>query len=384
MFISNPIIEMEINSVGSWNPSTNTGYYEACLTRDGHRHYFSARQDKTTASRSIIKGMIDVVKSVDESASIKLYSTTPIGVKTKKSVNSDLINELLTALATGMHKSEFIVLEGQGNEMRELIQSAEGFVSPRVVLPTLKKSTQLTPADHRWSVYVLNPVDFGWDHLGSVEETLAKIDRGQAERDSAHLPYDLAYNRKQFSRDYLLAQELAKAHGMGSDLKQASVFWIPGDTKFDYGFVFKESSNGTTYVTSPFPIQTLATLSNQSTSGLKGTPAQIKYANDIITKTHSNLDKAATCVPKLSDSIDALKEVLDSIEDSKWIITNQQDLYFLILRNKLDGSHVLTPGTVLCNKLVTATPPHLIGRVKPLLDYAENMGRLDHKNHYSA
>jgi hypothetical protein len=57
------------------------------------------------------------------------------------------------------------------------------------------------------------------------------------------------------------AQKVLQA-GYGDDPEKmcGSVFWVPGEAEFIYGFVFKETNNGTTYVVSPVPLPYLEVL----------------------------------------------------------------------------------------------------------------------------
>lgn len=101
-----------------------------------------------------------------------------------------------------------------------------------------------------WFAYELSPLDYGWEHLKTVSETvcdLAKID------DSSWPPPDInSDDIKQFLSDWELAKAEATRIGWEGDFRhEPVVIWLPDETGFDYGFVFKQDNNGTTYVVSP-------------------------------------------------------------------------------------------------------------------------------------
>lgn len=93
--------------------------------------------------------------------------------------------------------------------------------------------------------YSLIPIDFGWDHLKTVNETISNIaqsagnDRMQEEVTT-------------FLNDWSLAQEKAKKLGWEGDFRgEPRVFWLPFESELKYGFVFKQDNNGDTFVVSP-------------------------------------------------------------------------------------------------------------------------------------
>jgi hypothetical protein len=111
-----------------------------------------------------------------------------------------------------------------------------------------------------WHVYEIPPVDFGWRFLKTVAETAADLgasDGGQAVSGASHEGPSVG----EFASNWKAAQEAARDKGWDGDFRQpAVVFWIPGDTEFTYGFVFKQDNNGTTYVVSPVALPSVAQL----------------------------------------------------------------------------------------------------------------------------
>ncbi|KVK90320.1 MULTISPECIES: hypothetical protein [Burkholderia] len=105
----------------------------------------------------------------------------------------------------------------------------------------------------RWFTYELPPVDFGWQHVQTVEETIvkiaaddAKVRLAGADQEEDHITVD----------DFLLAWERAKDaaadHGWEGDFRHDPVvFWVPTEDDFCFGFAFKQDNNGTTFVLSP-------------------------------------------------------------------------------------------------------------------------------------
>ncbi|CRN68984.1 hypothetical protein AX279_17715 [Pseudomonas sp. J237] len=102
-----------------------------------------------------------------------------------------------------------------------------------------------------WLVYEILPVDFGWEHLRTVQQTLADITSAPETISDESQKLDLS-EALQFSAKWEAAKTAAREHGWEGDFRHdPRVFWLPGETKFDLAFVFKQDNNGTTYVVSP-------------------------------------------------------------------------------------------------------------------------------------
>lgn len=98
-----------------------------------------------------------------------------------------------------------------------------------------------------WHVYEIAPIDLRWEFLATVDATAAEIKAQEKEIGQEGDP-----STEQFSAAWESAQEAAGDKGWAGDFRSAPrVFWVPGDTEFDFGFVFKQDNNGTTYVVSP-------------------------------------------------------------------------------------------------------------------------------------
>ena len=110
-----------------------------------------------------------------------------------------------------------------------------------------------------WIVYVLGPIDHDWDKLKTVRETVADIANYEDEFTEAH---DLNTDSvRSFLESWDTAKAAATKSGWEGDFRHAPyVFWLPAETGFDHGFVFKQDNNGTTFVVSPQDLPTLAKL----------------------------------------------------------------------------------------------------------------------------
>lgn len=110
-----------------------------------------------------------------------------------------------------------------------------------------------------WIVYALGPIDHDWDMLKTVRETVAEIARHD---DELTPPHDLDSERVQsFLQSWESAKKAARASGWEGDFRHAPcVFWLPSETDFVHGFVFKQDNNGTTFVVSPQELPALAKL----------------------------------------------------------------------------------------------------------------------------
>lgn len=105
-------------------------------------------------------------------------------------------------------------------------------------------------AVRRWRLYTISPIDFGWDHLQTVEETFNRLQKVCA-WDFHHL--------RIFMGDYTNALSIVMRVGNpGTWAEWPRVFWIPGpdgDGEWHYGFAFKDSNNGTTHVVTPYELR---------------------------------------------------------------------------------------------------------------------------------
>lgn len=123
-------------------------------------------------------------------------------------------------------------------------------------------------------LYILPPVDFGWDLLPTVSECAAKLTAhdvqdlladyeihlcGLESRDGETHEQVVIRSRPDRCAQMLgrlrHAFDLGLRHGWGSMLRhEPRVMPIADDSEFIHAFAWKEDNNGTTYVASPVPL----------------------------------------------------------------------------------------------------------------------------------
>ncbi|MDF2784473.1 MAG: uncharacterized protein K0S95_1008 [Pantoea eucrina] len=105
-----------------------------------------------------------------------------------------------------------------------------------------------------WFTYAIAPIDWNWDFMDTVEQTVAKM----AEKSALDFPHGDEHRLsevKQFINDWEQARNLAYAGMWEGDYREPpKVFWIPDDHSFTYAFVWKQDNNGTTFIVSPVPL----------------------------------------------------------------------------------------------------------------------------------
>ena len=100
-------------------------------------------------------------------------------------------------------------------------------------------------------IYEITPIDSHWDLLPSVADVAAQLARSEAEELSGNGGCGLP-SCEDFLNDWVKAKMQAEASGWEGDIRTGPVvFWLPSETIFEYGFVFKQDNNGTTFVISP-------------------------------------------------------------------------------------------------------------------------------------
>lgn len=342
---------VRILSVGSCDAQSRLGYYEASIVRKDKSIYYKADVSDTTANRCIIQGLIDCVKKLERPSSIVFSFGTKIGKSSrKKGPNTDLLLVLDDVVMKGNHMATYDIQEGQGSVLRATIREAEGF--DHKLLPTaarvsyedeLSVSHRLDSHKNRQPfIYVIPPIDFGWEHLPTVEDTLKAIKRDEEIRSDGRELYDLAYRSEKFSKDWEQAVTIAKTMGMSSDFRQEpSVLWMPSELHMEYGFVFKEDNNGTTYVVSHIEMPWLESISmtrdilNNRPGGIQGTYKQVKWATDIVARAIDSYAEVNQEIPELANLCTRLADVLKLQREAGWIIANREEIR---LRMKRKGT----------------------------------------------
>lgn len=106
-----------------------------------------------------------------------------------------------------------------------------------------------------WLVYRVGPIDHGWDFLPTVQSLADEIGALEA-REKVMRGHTNLYDGitiDQLTEDWQSAKDAAFAQGWEGDTRQGpAVMWLPGETGFVYGFIFKQDNNGTTFVVSPY------------------------------------------------------------------------------------------------------------------------------------
>ena len=107
--------------------------------------------------------------------------------------------------------------------------------------------------------YVVPPIDMGWEFLRTVTQTARELGADDAAWASSGHKGSTWLPAGDFQRAWENAQAAARNAGWEGDFRnEPVVFWLPNDTEFHFGFVFKQDNNGTTFVVSPVLLQHLA------------------------------------------------------------------------------------------------------------------------------
>ncbi|QBR03620.1 hypothetical protein [Paraburkholderia pallida] len=113
-----------------------------------------------------------------------------------------------------------------------------------------------------WHVYRIPSIDFGWGYLPTVSDMAARLGADDGRMRTSGQP-DLSgdVTLDAFIDAWERAQSVASEQGWEGDLcHDPVVFWLPAENDFQFGFVFKQDNNGTTFVVSPFALPHIAAL----------------------------------------------------------------------------------------------------------------------------
>ena len=116
---------------------------------------------------------------------------------------------------------------------------------------------------YKYYVYSINPIDFGWGFFVKIKDYIEKKFKCDAEivnellhknliEFSAALECADNINFNEFMNSFNFAMYAARKAGWDGDFSEEPVL-IPvvDDTECNYGFMFKQSSNGSTFVILP-------------------------------------------------------------------------------------------------------------------------------------
>lgn len=108
-----------------------------------------------------------------------------------------------------------------------------------------------------WIISSADPIDFGWEHLRTVTETLENMVSSMGIKGShnkwRYKPDEIGLFLNRYEAALKAASKLI---GFGGDFRdQPYVIWMPGNTRycesFQYGFIWKDDNNGTTFFATP-------------------------------------------------------------------------------------------------------------------------------------
>lgn len=108
-----------------------------------------------------------------------------------------------------------------------------------------------------WKAYDLPPIDWSWEYLPTVEEMAKRFAADDAVLGLQGAPEYEPRMLPDFMRHFEMAKEMATEVGWEGDWKSYAkprVFFLPGETNFEYAFAWKQDNNGTTFVISPQPL----------------------------------------------------------------------------------------------------------------------------------
>lgn len=98
------------------------------------------------------------------------------------------------------------------------------------------------PLSKGWYVYAVNPIDWDWDMLLTVEDVRLRLRRASDDKEEST-----------FNQAWAHVKNMAEKIGYDRvDRMSPRVFWVPDPDSgsFVYGFVWKQDNNGTTFVAS--------------------------------------------------------------------------------------------------------------------------------------
>jgi len=107
-----------------------------------------------------------------------------------------------------------------------------------------------------WTAYAIIPIDWAWEFLPTVQEIATRFAASDAELIVADATEFETMYHSDFGKHFALAKRLAREEGWEGDFGGNSprVIFLPDENTFVYGFVWKQSNNGTTFVVSPQPL----------------------------------------------------------------------------------------------------------------------------------
>lgn len=108
-----------------------------------------------------------------------------------------------------------------------------------------------------WKAYDIQPIDWFWEYLPTVEEVAKRFGANDAVLDLQEVPEYEPRMLPNLLKNFAMAKDMAGEVGWEGDFKTYAaprVFFLPGEGEFEYGFVWKQENNGTTFVVTPHPL----------------------------------------------------------------------------------------------------------------------------------
>ncbi len=116
---------------------------------------------------------------------------------------------------------------------------------------------KIEPREADWIVYEMDPIDFHWEHLQTVQEIAAKLVNPTVDDLLNDMPGISGETVVDFLSDLETALALARKKYWEGDFRPnytPRVLWLPDPrrNKFRYAFAWKQDNNGTTFIVAPF------------------------------------------------------------------------------------------------------------------------------------
>lgn len=118
---------VKVFSVGSCNPQTRLGKYNAKLVYKSRHKKIAGEITDTTTNRCIITGIIESIKLIKKPCRVVVVTSTAVGIhtfaRTGKGTNADILKELLELLDIKQCDWEFIDVPGEGEKLNKFVTS---------------------------------------------------------------------------------------------------------------------------------------------------------------------------------------------------------------------------------------------------------------------
>lgn len=111
--------------------------------------------------------------------------------------------------------------------------------------------------------YGISPIDFNWEMVRTAADIVLDVAQAAVEaltKGPSFYESELEISDVLEQFDY--AKALARECGWEGDFtEKPRLFWLPAEGGFEFGFVWKQSNSGQTFVISPYPLPWLDDIS---------------------------------------------------------------------------------------------------------------------------